>query len=356
MPVTIHLSPGKTPCAAGGAPTATAPPGLATNPLPPEPGAHAQGVDLQTLAQSAAHKAAAYVAGGAPPVPQRLESQALALEKIQSFSKRLEEADRAGVQLARASFMSKLLGAGICAVGVGVAAALTGVSFGVGAALLAVASVRLAVAVGDAACAYKTYKDACETPPCKTLPLGANSLGNLLHKTVFRGETDGDQRVRKATLASGALIVGLAAAGTALSLGAAAPDVVGRGLRLGCSALLSVMWGRDSHFADRADTASASMRQARREARDAIKTALGAQGTGRSNEQLNALRGAVQKTPELGVYGAQVADLLDEAAGPGRREPLTAVANRAVANGTRDTTYMTLLSGPGIGFLLKALA
>lgn len=356
MPVTIHLSPGKPACTAGGAPKVTDPPGLATNPLPPEPGAHAQAVDLQTLAQSAAQKAAAQVAGGAPPVPQRPESQALALEKIQSFSKRLEEADRAGVQLARASFMSKLLGAGICAVAVGVAAALTGVSFGVGAALLAVASVRLAVAVGDAACAYKTYKEACETPPCKTLPLGANSLGNLLHKTVFRGETDGDQRVRKATLASGALIVGLAAAGTALSLGAAAPDVVGRGLRLGCSALLSVMWGRDSHFADRADTASASMRQARREARDAIKTALGAQGTGRSNEQLNALRGAVQKTPELGVYGAQVADLLDEAAGPGRREPLTAVANRAVANGTRDTTYMTLLSGPGIGFLLKALA
>ena len=293
--------------------------------------------------------------GQTTPGIQVPSSQAQALDKVKAFAASLEKADRAGVQLARATFMSKLLGAGICAIGVGVAAALTGVSFGVGAALLAVASVRLAVAVGDAACAYKAYKEACETPPRKTLPLGANSLGNLLHKTVFRGEKDPDQRVRKATLAAGAMNLGLAAAGTALSLGAAAPDLVGRSLRQGCGVLLGVMWGSDSRFADRSDTASASMRQARRDALLAINTALTERGSVAAKEQAEALRVIFEKEPELQNYQTQWKALLKQAE-DASKESVAPVANRAIANAARDATYFTLFSGPGIGLLLKALA
>ncbi len=353
--VTLHPSPFK-PKAED--PKATVIDDQTAKPLPlPGPGLHMPNANLESLAQSATRKAlwVANAGGESPPVAQLPSSQALALEKTQTFAKSLKVADQAGVQLARATFMTKLLGAGICAVGVGVAAALTSVTFGVGIGLLAVASVRLAIAVGDAACAYKTYKEACEIPPRKTLPLGANSLGNLLHKTVFSYEKNPDQRVRKATLAAGAVNLGLAAAGTALSLGAAAPDDVGRGLRYGCSALLGLMWGTDSRFADQSDAASAAMRQARRQAYDAIRDTVVKGGAGQDALRL-VLEELNQEDPGLKNYADEVKKLWSEASTKEREENLTPVANRAFANASREMTYATLFSGPGIGLLLKALA
>ncbi len=322
------------------------------------PGSHMPNANRESLAQRATQKAlrVANAGGESPPVARLPSSQALALEKTRAFAESLEVAEQAGVQLARATFMTKLLGAGICAVAVGVAAALTGVTFGVGAGLLAVASVRLAVAVGDAGCAYKTYKEACEIPPTKSLPLGANSLGNLLHKTVFSYEKNPDQRVRKATLAAGAVNLGLAAAATALSLGAAAPEAVGRGLRYGCSALLGLMWRTDSRFADQSDAASAAMRQARREAYVALRNALGEKGAASRDAQRLALETLLLEDPGLKNYAVEVNKLWREASDKEREENLAPVANRAFANASREMTYATLFSGPGIGLLLKALA
>jgi len=351
-PVYLHLTSRKL---GDGASQAINSSGSPAKPLPlPAPGLHRQGVDPQVLAHSAVQKAAAHAGGGAPLAAPLTESQTAAVKKIEQFAKSLKVADQAGVQLARATFMSKLLGVGVCTVAVVVATALTGASFGVGAAFLAVASVRLAVAVGDAACAYKAYTELCETPPRKTLPLGANSLGNFLYMTAFRNEKDSDQRVRKATLAAGAVSLALAIAGTALSLGAAAPDAVGQGLRLGCGALLALMWGRDSHVADSADAASASMRQARREALHAIKKAVTVPGGGELHQQFAALEAVVQQTPEFNAYKEQVTQLLD-AKNLSRIDSLAPVVNRAFANTTRDMTSATLLSGQGVGLLLKVV-
>lgn len=342
----------------GGAPSPASLPLTGTVPAPRIQLAPAP---LQKLAQQAVEKAGAQAAaatgpdGAAPVVRQLPSGRQVVLDRMREVASKMDAAKRAGVPLARSNFMSKLLGVGINVVAVAVAAALTATSFGAGAALLAVASVRLAVAVGDAACAYKTWKEAQETPPRNTLPMGADSIGNACHALFTRAGLPAYRATRLALGTSAFIQLGLAVSGMALGMGPAPTDATGLGLRLASTAVLGLMWRTGNQFNDQLDDANREMRSARREVVRAIWAMQAAEGS----QALEPLERAMEQDPALQPFQAQMRTLLLEGAAAARGEAppddLAGVRTRQAANLVRDGLSFTSFAGLGVSAVKAVL-
>lgn len=287
--------------------------------------------------------------GAALSVPSHREH---VQDTMMQVAAKIEAAERVGVRLDRLNFMSKLLGAGMAAVAVGVAAALTGATFGAGAALLAIASVRLAIAVGDAVCAYRVLQDRRETPPKNSLPLKSSAIGNALFFMFSKAGMPRTQAIDRATRASVPVSVGLAVVAMSLGQVAAAPDAVGTGLRVAAGGLLGLMWARDMHVNDEADRTALAARQARRAVvRRAV--ALTPAETRQVIAWMDELLGS-------GVASRTLrADLAVSASGdlqrPGSAFDLAPVRNRAIANVARDAAALNTPIGLGVS-LARRLA
>lgn len=153
------------------------------------------------------------------PGEQALRSQRSdALRQITRWAEKDAQAQAAGVDLRRKTFINKLISTGAALITLGVAVALSVATAGAATPLVAVAGVRAVVLMGDSLAAWIDWRRSTETPPRK-LPLGANCLGNLLYGLATRiGVKDLDAAKQAARVGSGLITVGLASASLALGL------------------------------------------------------------------------------------------------------------------------------------------
>ncbi|QEI06026.1 hypothetical protein FXN63_09390 [Pigmentiphaga aceris] len=171
-------------------------------------------------------------------------------ETLNDAAQSLQTSKDVGVDTSKRSFFTKLAGAVVSGVVVGLAAALTAVTAGAAAPLLAVACVNLAVSVGDAGCAYNNLQHAKEVargdnPPKHSLmPMGNSCVDNFIHGTLTRCGVSADTAKTAATWVGRAVSLGIGIAGvlvsggasqigSALEIASTATKAVGAGIKLG---------------------------------------------------------------------------------------------------------------------------
>jgi hypothetical protein len=118
--------------------------------------------------------------------PSRKEVAERLLDKAKDKAK---DARQMGVDVAKTTFWKKMITVAASAVAVGVAIGLTAISFGGAAPLLGLACATMAVAIGDAVCTYRNYKnteaEANHQPlPYAKLPAGNSFLANVGYKAA----------------------------------------------------------------------------------------------------------------------------------------------------------------------------
>lgn len=177
-----------------------------------------------------------------PPVPKVKSERDKAIDKLNAASTKFKQARDEGVNIAEASFYRKLIKVATSALTVGIAAALTALSFGGAAPLLAVASINLAVSVGDAVCAYRAAKNAMARAagldPPHHLPEGTSCVKNLLH-VATKALGGSDERAAQVAKYGGAFVsLGLAAASMACGHGVGALPIVPKVLSM-CGSLIN---------------------------------------------------------------------------------------------------------------------
>lgn len=274
--------------------------------------------------------------------PRQLPSQrSEALDQLKASAAKLETARRAGVDLARASFMAKLLGAAMNAVGVGVAAALTVVTGGAAAPMLAIASMRFLSAAADAGYACKLWRDARDAADGKPVgpppPMGANALGNLFHAAFSCRPFDAAKAVDRATRAASFVQFGLAV--SALAVGAAivvpAP-VVHQVSRIVSSALLIAVFGRETQLMEGQAEARDAVTQASEELATHREALLAWLRSLEGNDRLEALAAIVDHFEDDPVMQALVQDASKPVADEAGAAPASAAGERATTR-IRDT-------------------
>lgn len=131
-----------------------------------------------------------------PPKTGSCPSRKEVAERLLDQAKdKMVEARKMGVDVAKTTFWKKSLFAFASAVGVGVAAGLTAISFGGAAPLLGLACASMVVSVGDAACAYRNYKNTEATAegkpqPYAQLKAGNSFIGNLTFELIKKVKSD----------------------------------------------------------------------------------------------------------------------------------------------------------------------
>lgn len=216
------LPPGPSTTPAGPAPSVT--PTVLPGSLPPAR-SPASAQETRAKAASATTKARAPVfdPSRTARVMEEALKQATAAEKAQhqvlEAAFKQAQARNAGVDLARANFFTRFMTFATVAVSASVAAALTVATFGAAAPLMALTGLRLVQAVADVGCAAICWRDARasarEGRTIQTLPMGANAMGNLLHKAYrgIQGCGEADPAARHfATRYAAAFTVGLSLA------------------------------------------------------------------------------------------------------------------------------------------------
>lgn len=188
--------------------------------------------EVQASTDATRSKVAAAMAKARTPVfdparAQRVMDEALrgatdtekAQHQILEAAFKQAEARNAGVDLARANFFTKFMTFATVAVSASVAAALTVATLGAAAPLMALTGLRLVQAVADVGCAAVCWRDAKasvrEGRTIQTLPMGANAMGNLLHKgyrSVMGCDKDAPAAKHFATRYAAAFTVGLSVA------------------------------------------------------------------------------------------------------------------------------------------------
>lgn len=150
-----------------------------------------------------------------------------ALEKLKVATDRCLDAKlQAGVDLARAGFIKKLWGVASAGMVLAAAAMASAVSLGAATPFLAIACVHMAVAVGDAGCAWMTHRNALALqqgadPPFKHVPMAGNCLANLTYPIASRLCSSPESARRAASWTAIALKCGLMAA--SFSVGIVSP-------------------------------------------------------------------------------------------------------------------------------------
>lgn len=145
-------------------------------------------------------------------------------ELQQSADEATQKARQCGVDMAKRSFVAKVMTL-VAASAVLVAAALvTGFTGGAGIPLLALAGVGFAMAVGDVVCAYKDWQS--KKQGGEGLAMGGDALGNVIHWLGKRCGASDEKAKQIATYTSlltrGALAVGTVAIGGFLPVAAPA--------------------------------------------------------------------------------------------------------------------------------------
>lgn len=152
--------------------------------------------------------------------PRGGDSRREAIGVVRAARDKLLKARRDGVDLARSTFMRRLLGTAMNGLSMGVAAVLTAASGGALAPLLVVATLRFISAAADATAAYDACKRAerGEAPH----PMGTNGFGRLLYEHAVRDGKPQQEAVEQATRRSANIQIALAAGSliAALPLGA----------------------------------------------------------------------------------------------------------------------------------------
>lgn len=226
-------------------------------------------------------------------------------------------AEAAGVQLRKATFFNKLLSTGGALITLGVAAALAVATGGAALPFVLIASVRAAVLVSDSMCAWADWRGAKETPPVR-MPLGANSLGNLIYALGTRWGLPEAQAKSLGKNVSAVLIVGLGAAGLALSMPHEGIAPAGAALRYAASALGLAGTSRQAGVSDQEDP----ILQDRDAARADLHTAL--------------LEQAIQPGMNLAGFAAWCATLRTDLASAGMDAQTQADLQKVIAAVAED--------------------
>ncbi len=221
----------------------------------------------------AIERAARALAQG-PAVAAVRSNRQYILRMAQRWAHKNQVAEAAGVQLRKATFFNKLLSTGGALITLGAATALAVATGGAALPFVLIASVRAAVLVSDSICAWADWRGAKETPPVR-LPLGANSLGNLIYALGAGLGLPEAQAKSLGRNVSGVLIVGLGAAGLALAMPHEGITTASAALRYTASALGLAGTGRQADVSDQQDP----IVRARDTARANLHTALLEQAT-----------------------------------------------------------------------------
>ena len=145
---------------------------------------------LQSRADSFQHKV------NQPARESVASGKAVSLDAIEHAGKAMETALKAGVDMTRSTFLRKVVGAVASVIALGVMVAATVATAGAAAPALAVACLSTLSYAGDAACAYREWKNAQasaanEKLPYTPLPCGPSAVGNLAF-WVVRGQCQDD--------------------------------------------------------------------------------------------------------------------------------------------------------------------
>jgi len=144
---------------------------------------------------------------------------------FESMKANAHKAKAAGVDAAKKTFWSKALGVAVAGLAMAAVISLTAATGG--ATLVAgavIAGAVFAVSLADASCAYMNYRNAKaherHEPPPHALPMGSNSIGNLIHWACKAGgASDGWARFN-ASLGSGILRMSMGVAVGICTMGA----------------------------------------------------------------------------------------------------------------------------------------
>lgn len=293
------------------------PPGGDWAPLP-LPGALAPPAQALPSEQALAaeKEAQALASQPGPPAVPFIHNHTLARTRV--WAERKAQAEAAGVDLRKKTFINKLISVGASLVTLGVAAALAAASGGAATPLVIIAAARTLLLIGDAGCAWTDWRRSQEREPRK-LPLGANCLGNLLYSMCTRDTKDlppeekneKEERAKRFAKAfSGVVVVGLASANLALGLPEAGMSLLSTLLRYvsnGGSTLGTLRQARTTHQFDR-------MTQARDQAASNLHLDLlaAARASGVNQAGYQALCDELRKgVMQQGASDATLADLDD---------------------------------------------
>lgn len=306
-----------------------------------------------SAAPGAAHRQPAALAAPLPP-PVVAGANAPAtnpLAALQAQGNKLRAAAAAGVDLARKTFMSRLLGASLSAMFLGVAVALTVATGGAAAPVLAIAALRFISVAADAACAYKCWRDACDAqagrPVSRPLPMRASAVGNLVYAVaIHRGYTP-EEATRWATRGQGLVALSLAVAGAVLGGIGPAATVAEKACRMAAGALLTVQFPVDTDLIAQ----GAQLRKALTELQPLIQAHVraaeaAAQAAGQAVD-LDAVRQQVlAAVGGVGMFQAEVDALADAIGQPAPLAPApTVLSNPRVAQGSRTGVVVTTVQG-----------
>ncbi|MBL0422963.1 hypothetical protein JI739_21685 [Ramlibacter sp. AW1] len=122
-------------------------------------------------ALEAAARAQAQGAGLATTPSSRPET----IKLLKDWAAKQADAEKAGVNLRKSTFLAKLLPTALSLLTVAAAAALTVFTAGAATPFLVIASVRSAVLIGDCACAWIDRQRARQDIPAAPLPMGPTS-------------------------------------------------------------------------------------------------------------------------------------------------------------------------------------
>lgn len=114
---------------------------------------------------------------------------AQAVDGVRRSGQAMQDALKAGVDVARSTFLRKVVGAIASVIALGVMVAATVATGGAAAPALAVACLSTLSYAGDAACAFREWKNAQalqagDKLPYEPLPCGASAVGNLAFAAV----------------------------------------------------------------------------------------------------------------------------------------------------------------------------
>lgn len=272
-----------------------------------------------------------------------------ALKQIAAQADTLVRLRDEGVDLAKKTFMSKLLGVGMSAVFTAVALAVTVATGGAAAPVMAVAALRFISVASDAACAFQCWRDAVNgIPPERSLPMRASGVGNLIYFAAKRWGKDHDAAVRLATRGSAAVAVSLAVTGAVVGALGPASTAAEKACRVAAGVLLTAQFPADSRLMAQ----GARLRTSLEALTPLIEAYVQAAG---QNPDLNAVMTALTDNGriELGLLQDQASALARRIVGSAHRASVKpAVSNETVTRGSRTSVVLTTTEG----WLMSCLA
>lgn len=286
---------------------------------------------------------------GGEPLAAVEPRDAQAVDGVRKSGQAMQDALKAGVDVARSAFLRKVVGAVASVIALGVMVAATLATGGAAAPALAAACLSTLSYAGDAVCAFREWKnaqafEAGEKLPYEPLPCGASAVGNLAFAAVRSRCHDDESAKAIAHKVELAFTVGLMAFSLATCMVPPELKLAEESIKLASLGLKSMMYLQATLSSAFSDGATAGSEKARGldEAIERLEEALGADDA-RRGERLELLLADSATHLETRALIEQVmgADRTYDAA---RAQALRESLERARAGGSEESPVLLVLA------------